>query len=62
MILNEDGEYDSISEGEMDALIQVHHHIQANDEEDGQVYCDNDASPSLVVSKVLTLQQELDEN
>ena len=62
MILNEDGEYDSISEGEMDALIQVHHHTQANDEEVKQVYCDNDASPSLVVSKVLTLQQELDEN
>ena len=62
MIINKDGEYDPISEGQMDALIQVSHHTQANDDEDGQVYFDNDASPSLVVSKVLTLQQEIDEN
>src|SRR4051812_34441743 len=62
MIINEDGEYDSVREGEMDALIQVSHQTQANDDEDRQVYCDNDASPSLVVSKVLTLQQELIEN
>src|ERR1041385_1076738 len=49
--------------GEMDALAQVSQHIQANDDdEDGHIYCDNVASPSLVVSKVLTLQQELDEN
>ena len=46
----------------MDALEHVAQHMHINDDEDAQVYCDNDASPSLVVSKVLTLQQEHDEN
>ena len=55
MILNDDGTYDSMSEGEMDALEQVAMHRQVNDEEE-QVFCDEDSSPALVVSKVLTLQ------
>ena len=54
MILNDDGTYDSMSEGEMDALEQVAMHRKVNDEEE-QVFCNEDSSPALVVSKVLTL-------
>ena len=60
MILNDDGTYDSMSEGEMDAE-QVAMHRQVNDEEE-QVFCDEDSSPSLVVSKVLTLQHRQEED
>src|SRR4051812_28527762 len=63
MILNDDGTYDSISEGEMEALEQVAMHRQVNNEdEDDQVFCDEDSSPALVVSKVLTLQHQQDED
>ena len=54
MILNDDGTYDSMSEEEMDAIEQVSMHRQVNDEEE-QVFCDEDSSPALVVSKVLSL-------
>ena len=54
MVLNDDGTYDSMSEGEIDALDQVAIHRQVNDEEE-QVFCDEDSSPTLVFSKVLTL-------
>ena len=57
MIFNDDGTYDSTSEGEMEALEQVAMHRQANEDEDDHVFCDEDPSPALVVSKVLTLQQ-----
>ena len=57
MILNDDGTYNSTSEGEMDALEQVAMHQQVNDEEE-QVFCDEDSSLGLVVSKVLTLQHQ----
>ena len=33
-------------------------HRQVNEEEDAQVFCNNDSSPALVVSKVLTLQHQ----
>ena len=63
MILNDDDTYDSMSEGEMEALEQVAMHRQVNNEdEDGQVFCDEDSSPALVVSKVLTLQHQKDED
>ena len=63
MILNDDGTYDSMSEGEMEALEQVAMHRQVNNEdEDDQVICDEDSSPALVVSKVLTLQHQQDED
>ena len=63
MILNDDGTYDSMSEGEMEALEQVAMHRQVNNEdEDDQVVCDEDSSPALVVSKVLTLQHQQDED
>ena len=58
MILNNDGTYDSMSEGEMEALEQVAMHRQVNEDEEEQVFCDEDSSPALVVSKVLTLQHQ----
>ena len=61
MILNDDGTCDSMSEREMDALEQVSMHWQVNDEEE-QVFCDEDSSPALVVSKVLTLQHHEEED
>ena len=62
MILNDDRTYDSMSEGEMEALDQVAMHRQVNDDEDDQVFCDEDSSPALVVSKVLTLQHQQDKD
>ena len=61
MIFNDDGSYDSMSEGEMEALEQVAMHSQVNNEEE-QVFCDEDSSPLLVVSKVLTLQHHREED
>ena len=62
MILNDGGTYDSMSEGEMEALEQVAMHRQVNEDEDDQVFCDEDLSPALVVSKVLSLQHQQDED
>ena len=63
MILNDDGTYDFKSEGEMEALEQVAMHRQVNNEdEDDQIFCDEDSSPARVVSKVLTLQHQQDED
>jgi hypothetical protein len=62
MIAHEDGTYDSMSEGEMEALEQVAMHHQVNEDDDSQVYCDNDSSPALVVSKILTLQHQQEED
>ena len=61
MVFNDDGTYDSMSEGEMEALEQVAMHRQVNNEEE-QVLCDEDSSPKLVVSKVLTLQHHQEED
>jgi len=62
MIANADGTYDSMSEEEMEALEHVAMHRQVNEDEDDQVFCDNDLIPALVVSKILTLQQQQDED
>ena len=62
MILNDDGTCDSMSEGEMEALEQVAMHLQGNEYEEEQVFCDEDSSPALVVSKVLTLQHQQEED
>ena len=62
MIINDDGSYDSMSDDEMEALEHVAMHRQVNEEEDHQVFCDNDSSPNLVVSKVLTLQHQQDDD
>ena len=61
MVFNNDGTYDSMSEGEMEALEQVAMHQQVNDDKE-QVFCDEDSSPALVVSKVLTLQHHQEED
>ena len=61
MIFNDDGTYDSMSEGEMEALEQVAMHRQVNNEEE-QIFCDEDSSPTLVVSKVLTFQHHQEED
>ena len=55
MIINNDGSYDSMSDVEMEALEHVAMHRRVNEDEDHQVFCDNDSSPNLIVSKVLTL-------
>ena len=62
MILNDDGTYDSMSDEEMEALEQVAMHRCVNEDEDDKVFCDEDSSPTLVVSKVLTLQHQQDED
>src|SRR4051812_48380456 len=62
MIANDDGTYDSKSEEEMEALEHVAMHWQVNEDEDDKVFCDNDPSPALVVSKVLTPQHHKDED
>ena len=46
MILNDDGTYDSMCQEEMDALVQVAMHRRVNKDEDDQVFCDEDPSPS----------------
>lgn len=61
MILNDDGTYNSMSEGETEALEQVAMHRQVNDEEE-QVFYDEDSSPALVVSKVLIVQHRQEED
>ena len=62
MIANDDGTYDSMSEDEMEALEHVAMHREVSEEQDAHVFCNNDSSPSLVVSKVLTLQHQQDED
>ena len=62
MILNDDGTYDSMSDEEMEALEQVAMHLRVNKDEDDQVFCDEDSIPALVVSKVLTLQHQQEED
>jgi hypothetical protein len=62
MIANDDGTYDSMSEDKMEAIEHVAMHRQVNEDEDDQVFCDNDPSPALVVSKILTLQQQQGED
>ena len=62
MIFNDDGTYDSMSEGEIEALEQVAMHCQVNNEDMEQVFCDEDSSLTLVVSKVLTLQHQQEED
>ena len=62
MILNDDGIYDSMSDEEMEALEQVAMHRHVNEDKDDQVFCDEDTSPALVVSKVLTLQHQQDKD
>lgn len=57
MIIDDGGEYDSRTEGELEALDNVAQHWQVNDDEVDQVFFDNDSGPTLVISKILTIQQ-----
>ena len=63
MIANEDGTYDSMSEGEMEALkhVAIHRQVNEDEDEDDQVFCDNDSIPALIVSKILMLQHQQEE-
>ena len=45
-----------------EAFEHVDMHQQVNEDEDDQVFCHNDSSPTLVVFKVLTLQYQQDED
>ena len=62
MILQDDGTYDSMGDDKVEALEHVAMHQQVNGDENSQIYCDNDESPALFVSKFLTLQQQQDED
>jgi hypothetical protein len=62
MIANDDGIYDSMSDEEMEALEHVAIHRQVNEDEDAQVFCDNDSSPTLIVFKIVTLQHQQEED
>ncbi|KAK1670589.1 hypothetical protein QYE76_058748 [Lolium multiflorum] len=52
MITRDDGDVEYLSEGEYEALVQAATNLEDEDQE--QILCVHDASPSLVVTKVLT--------
>ncbi|KAK1692208.1 hypothetical protein QYE76_008905 [Lolium multiflorum] len=55
MITRDDGNVEYLSEGEYEALVQAATNLEDDDLEDQeQILCVHDASPSLVVTKVLT--------
>src|SRR4051812_43692198 len=54
MITHESGEIEYLSEGEYEALVQASTTIEEEVKEDEALLCHHDASPSLVVTKVLT--------
>src|SRR4051794_40979077 len=56
MITHESGEIEYLSEGEYEALVQASTTIEEEDKEDEELLCHHDASPSLVVTMVLTTQ------
>ena len=53
MVVNDNGEYESMSEGEYNALNQVAT-LQSVDEDNENIFCDGDHNPPLVVTRVLT--------
>ena len=60
MVINWDEEYKSMSEGQLEALQRVAQHQQVNKAKDVHVFCENDSSPALLVSKILILEQQDD--
>ena len=58
MLTDENGDTHSMSEGEYEALQQVAITEQAATMDAQELLCDHDASPSLVVTKVLTAQPQ----
>ena len=62
MVTHENGECEEMSEEEMKLCNWKHSHIKMWEMQDHNHVCDHDASPSLVVSKVLTTQASNDED
>lgn len=60
MVINEDEEYESMSEGQLEALERPAQHQQVNKAKDVHAFCENDSSLALLVSKILILVQEDD--
>ena len=54
MLTDENGDTISVSDGEYEALQQVAITEEAARLDEQELLCDHDASPSLVVTKVLT--------
>ena len=61
MIVNDMGEYESMSEEEYLALNQVAT-MQSAQEEENEIYCDGDNNPSLVVARALTTNVQVEED
>ena len=61
MIVNDAGEYESMSEDEFHALNKVTT-PQEGEAEDNEIYCDGDNNPSLVVTRTLTTNVQVEEN
>ena len=62
MIVNAEGERDSMSEEEYYALHQITINPLDEEHEEEQVYCDGDNNPSLVVTIVLTTSPQEDQD
>ena len=62
MFTHDNGDVESMSEGEYEALVKATTSFQAIDMEQDTLMCDHDASPSLVVTKVLTTQVQSSED
>jgi len=60
IVINEDEEYESMSEGQLEALERLAQHQQVNKAKDVHAFCENDSSLALLVSKILILEQEDD--
>ena len=58
MMTHDNGEVEYLSEGEYEALVQASVGMEDEEKEEEALLCEHDASPSLVVTKVLTTQQQ----
>ena len=61
MIVNDLGEYESLSEDEYHALNQATA-TQNVEEDSNDIYCDGDNNPSLVVARALTANVQVEED
>ena len=59
MIINDMGEYESMSEDEYNALNKVAT-MQSAQEDEHEIYCDGDNNPSLAVARVLTTNVQVE--
>ena len=60
MIVNENGDYESMSDEEYQELSKLAT-MQSLDEDDAYIYCDGDPNPTLVLTKVLITNTQGDE-